>query len=71
MRQPKVTKLVHIPTHTQACLDEIKRETGITHTAVIVRGIQLAYIEIKTEQPDNLKSVYPNLIEGGNAGMFV
>ena len=46
MKIPKIIKLVHIPLASQSDLEAIKETYGITHTDVIVRGIQLAKSEI-------------------------
>lgn len=47
MKIPKVMKLVHIPMTSQDELEAIKKQYGITHTDVIIRGIQLATDEVK------------------------
>ncbi len=46
MKIPKIVKLVHIPMTSQDDLEAIKDQYGITHTDVIVRGIQLAKDEV-------------------------
>jgi hypothetical protein len=47
MRTPKIIKLVHIPLVLQERLEAIKGEYGVSHTAIIARGIELASAEIE------------------------
>jgi hypothetical protein len=68
MKIPKVVKLVHIPMTSQEDLEAIKNHYGITHTDVIVRGIQLAYNEVVRikDYTEVIKLYQANKIQGGD-----